>query len=162
MRKWMEIPAPLHRKLFLTVCLGGFCILIGTGVFWFNKDRVILVLSAVVFLLCMAKALSLYKMIQEKRYEIVEGICIGIIPKPMRRYRKIRILDKEGAESTLLLDKHAKIKIGNRYRFYFKATQRISLGSDYLDTALSSDCFIGYENLGEESQFPPDLDDQKG
>ncbi|SCH80227.1 Uncharacterised protein [uncultured Ruminococcus sp.] len=93
----MEIPAPLHRKLFLTVCLDGFCILIGAGVFWFNKDRGILILSAVVFLLCMAKALSLYKMIQEKRYEIVEGVCIGIIPKLMRRYRKIRILGKEGA-----------------------------------------------------------------
>ena len=70
-----------QQKLFLTVCLGGFCILIGAGVFWFNKDRVILVLSAAVFLLCMVKAWTLYKMIQENRYEVVEGVCIGIIPQ---------------------------------------------------------------------------------
>ena len=33
-----------------------------------------------------------------------------------------------------------------------KETQHISLGSEYLDSALSSDCFLGYEELGDFSE----------
>ena len=51
--------------------------------------------------------------------------------------------------SALLLGKHSKIQIGFRYRFYFKKTQRLTLGSEYFDSALSSDCFLGFEELGE-------------
>ena len=42
-----------------------------------------------------------------------------------------------------------QVKIGYRYRFYFKETQHISLGSEYLNSAISSDHFLGYEELGE-------------
>lgn len=78
-----------------------------------------------------------------------KGTCVGITPKPLRRYRKIRIMDDNGNESALLLSKQSKVKIGYRYRFYFKNTQRLTLGSEYFDSALSSDCFLGYEELGE-------------
>ena len=74
---------------------------------------------------------------------------MGISPKPLRKFRKIRIMDDEGNESSLLLSKQSKVKIGDRYRFYFKQTQRISLGSDYFDAAMSSDCFLGYELVGK-------------
>ena len=57
--------------------------------------------------------------------------------------------DDEGNESALLLPKQSKLIIGDRYRFYFKQTQRISLGSEYFDAAMSSDCFLGYEQIGE-------------
>lgn len=79
----------------------------------------------------------------------MEGTCVGIVPKPLRKYRKIRIMDDDGNESAILLSKHSKVKIGFRYRFYFKTTQRLTLGSEYFDSALSSDCFLGYEELGE-------------
>jgi hypothetical protein len=68
----------------------------------------------------------------------------------MQRFRKIKIKDNDGNETTLLLNKQSKIKIGERYRFYFKKTTRVTLGSDYLDTALSSDCFLGYEAVVEQ------------
>ena len=63
-------------------------------------------------------------------------------------------MDDEGNESALLLGKHSKIQIGFRYRFYFKKTQRLTLGSEYFDSALSSDCFLGYEELGELGNPP--------
>lgn len=56
---------------------------------------------------------------------------------------------ENGNESTMLLGKQSKVKIGYRYRFYFKETQHISLGSEYLNSAMSSDHFLGYEELGE-------------
>ena len=58
-------------------------------------------------------------------------------------------MDGDGNESTMLLGKQSKVKIGYRYRFYFKETQHISLGSEYLNSAISSDHFLGYEELGE-------------
>lgn len=81
------------------------------------------------------------------------GLTVDLfdMPKPLRKYRKIKIMDDNGNESTMLLGKQSKVKIGYRYRFYFKETQRISLGSEYLDSAMSSDCFLGYEELGEFS-----------
>lgn len=147
MDKIKDCPPPLMRKLFLTILIGVLCLLVGAAMCIFAKDRIMLFLSGAVCVFSLAKAFSLYLVLSEKKYEIVEGTCVGIIPKPMRRFRKIRIMDDEGNESSLLLSKQSKIKIGARYRFYFKQTQRISLGSDYFDAAMSSDCFLGYEVL---------------
>lgn len=92
---------------------------------------------------------------------MVEGTCVGIVPKPLRKYGKIRIIDDDGNESALLPGKHLKIQIGFRYRFYFKKTQRLTLGSENFDSALSSDCFLGFEALGELSDHsePPEKAD---
>ena len=56
----------------------------------------------------------------------------------LRRYRKIQLIDEQGAERTLLLSKTAKFQIGARYRFYFKKGSRPAVGNDYLDAALST------------------------
>lgn len=149
MDRLRNTPAPIRRKLFLTVVLGFACLLIGSAMFIFAKDQIMLLLSAAVCILCVAKAYSVFRLAVKKEYETVEGICVGITPKPLRKYRKIRIMDAEGNEFALLLDKHSKIKIGFRYRFFFKRTQRLTFGSEYFDSAMSSDCFLGYEELGE-------------
>lgn len=149
MKTIMNAPAPLRRRLILTVLLGLACLLIGLAVFLFSKDKMMLLLSTAVCILSFCRAYTFYRAISKKEYEVVEGTCVGIVPKPMRKYRKVRIMDDEGTESALLLGKHAKIKIGFRYRFYFKSTQRLNFGSEYFDSALSSDCFLGFEELGE-------------
>lgn len=149
MDKLKSAPAPLRKKLFLTVLLGFLCLLIGTAMFLFSKDRIMLFLSAAVCIFSLCKAWSIYRTVCKQEYEVVEGTCVGITPKPMRKYRKVRIMDDEGNESALLLGKQSKIKIGFRYRFYFKKTQRFTIGSEYFDSALSSDCFLGFEELGE-------------
>ncbi|MCI8472556.1 MAG: hypothetical protein HFE65_05575 [Clostridiales bacterium] len=149
MDRLKDTPAPIKRKLLLTAVLGFSCLLIGSAMFVFAKDRIMLLLSAAVCILCIAKAYSVFRLAIKKEYETVEGTCVGITPKPLRKYRKIRIMDDEGNESSLLLDKHSKIKIGFRYRFFFKKTQRLTFGSEYFDSAMSSDCFLGYEELGE-------------
>ena len=149
MKKINEAPAPLKQKLIFTVIIGVFCLLIGIAMFLFLKDRMMLFLSLVVCLFSLVKSIDYYRVISGQEYEIVEGTCVAVVPKPMRKYRKIKILDDNGNESTMLLGKQSKVKIGYRYRFYFKETQRLSLGSEYLDSAMSSDCFLGYEELGE-------------
>ena len=149
MEKIKNAPIPLRRKFYITGLLGLLCLLIGVAVYFFSKDRTVLLLSGVVCVLCMFKAYSIFKVIADEQYEVVEGTCVGIMPKPLRKYRKIRFMDEEGNESAVLLNKQSKVKIGYRYRFYFKNTQRLILGNDYIDSSLSSDCFLGYEELGE-------------
>lgn len=144
-------PAPLRRKLILTALLGLLCLLIGAAMFLFIKDRIMLLLSAAVFLSSLFRAWSLYGILRKGEYEVVEGTCVGVTPKPLRKYRKVRIMDDAGNELTLLLGKQTRVKIGFRYRFFFKKAQRFSVGSESIDAALSSDCFLGFEELGEFS-----------
>ena len=46
---------------------------------------------------------------------------------------------------TLLLSKSARLKIGAPYRFYFQKGARPAVGNEYLDAALSTNNFLGYE-----------------
>lgn len=149
MGKIKDAPAPLRRKLFLTGIIGAGCLLIGAAMCFILKDRIMLFLSLAVFAASVVRVLSYYRIITDKSYETVEGVCVSIVPKPLHKYRKIKIMDGDGNESTMLLGKQSRVKIGYRYRFYFKETQRISLGSEYLNSAMSSDHFLGYEELGE-------------
>ena len=152
MSKIREAPAPLRRKIYLTAIIGIVCFLVGLAMFLFLKDKMMLFLSLVICTFSIGKVIDYYRIIAGEDYETVEGTCVSITPKPLRKYRKIKIMDDNGVESSLLLNKQSKIRIGYRYRFYFKETQHISLGSEYLDSALSSDCFLGYEELGEFSE----------
>ena len=69
----------------------------------------------------------------------------------LRRYRKIYLTDEQGAERTLLINKSAKFQMGACYRFYFQKSSQPIIGNDYLDAALSSNSFLGYEELKNPS-----------
>lgn len=142
-------PRVLLHKLFITVLLGAGCLAVGAIYYIAVHDTIFLALSGVLFVGCICRSCSLYRMIASKNYCVTEGVCIGITPKPLRRYRNVRLMDAEGLETTLLLDKHTRVRIGCQYRIYFKQYQRPGFGSEYLDTALSGDCFLGIEDLGE-------------
>lgn len=147
MEKTKNTPTPIYHKLILTCIVGTACLLVGLAMAVFLRDKMMLFLSLAIWIFSFLKAINYYRIMCDKKYEIVEGTCVAITPKPMRKYRKIKIMDDNGIESSLLLEKHAKVKIGNRYRFYFKETQHLSLGNSYLDNAISSDHFLGYEEL---------------
>ena len=89
---------------------------------------------------------------------MVEGICAGVSTPMLRRYRKIQLIDEQGAERTLLLSKTAKFQIGARYRFYFQKGSRPAVGNDYLDAALSTNSFLGYEALEDAASCAEDME----
>lgn len=150
-KRLKECPRVLLQKLLITLFLGAGCLAVGAAYYAAVRDTVFLVLSGFLSVGCVCRSYCLYKMIVGKKYSMAEGICVGITPKPMRRYRSVRLMDTEGLESTLLLDKRTRVKIGVQYRIYFKQDKRSSLGSEYLDTSLSGDSFLGIEELGEFS-----------
>ena len=88
-----------------------------------------------IFAASLVLGISLWNTAARGRYEVVEGICAGVSTPMLRRYRKIQLIDEQGAERTLLLSKTAKFQIGARYRFYFQKGSRPAVGNDYLDAA---------------------------
>ena len=147
------IPPILFKKIWLTGLIGAGCMLFGTVYFFKTGDRILLVLSLLVFLCCIGKAISILRLAKKQRYEMVEGTCIGITQKPFEKTQIVRLMDNEGIESTLRLPKGCKIKIGGQYRFYFSQQNSSWTGSRYLDMALMADGFLGYEHIADET--PP-------
>lgn len=147
--KWTSFPAPLKRKMLLTALVGIGCLLVGVAFTIFAKDAMMLFLSIAVCAFSFYKAFTMFRVASKKDYEIVEGTCSAIVPKLLPKFRKIKITDDEGNETTLLLGKQSKVTIGERYRFYFKKSTRVTLGNEYFDSTLSYDCFLGYESITE-------------
>lgn len=144
-----DFPPVLFRKWIFTLAVGVCCLGVGIVYFFFAGDGVLLGLSGLVFGFSVLRGILLYLTISSHDYETVDGTCVAISNRLLRKCRRIKIMDDQGIESTLLLAKHTKIKIGYQYRFFFKKNAQPSLGSKYLDTALSTDCFLGYEELGQ-------------
>lgn len=144
-----DIPRVLAQRLLFTLLIGAGCLAVGISYCLYTRDMVFLALSGLVFLFGLLRSLGLWLTIAGRQYEVVEGTCVGISAKAIRRQSKIRIMDENGVETALCLGKRPKVKIGFRYRFYFKSGRRLSLGSEYFDTVLSTEQFLGYEELGK-------------
>lgn len=141
-----DSPTPLRRKLLLSILTGLGCLAVGIVMFFVLKDHSFLLLSLFVLAFFVCKTAYYYHILATKSYDVVYGTCTAVIPT-LRRYCKVRLLDTEGNEFSLLLDKHAKIQIDHQYQFYFKATSRLCFGHSNLDSALNSDCFLGFEEV---------------
>lgn len=143
------IPGVLQQRILFTLLIGIVCLAVGIAYWLFSRDMIFLGLSGLVFLFSLLRGIGLWHTIAGRQYEAVEGTCVGISVRPLRQQSRIRIMDENGVETALCLGKQSKIKIGFRYRFYFKSNQRLSLGSEYFDTALSTNQFLGFEELGK-------------
>ena len=93
------------------------------------------------------QAVTQYHLIATAHYTTVDGRCIAIMQTPLRKYRNVRIVDDQDHEITLVLPKQDKVEIGHQYRFYFKDSERIPIGSSILDTSLPADGFLGLEEI---------------
>ena len=142
-------PTGQGKTTLLTFLAGLASIALSLIIFIITTDHILLVLGSIIFLASLVLVRSLWSTIARGQYEIVEGVCSSVVSPMMRQYRKIQLIDEQGAERTLLLSKSAKFQIGARYRFYFQSSSRPTVGNDYLDAALSTNSFLGYEALGE-------------
>ena len=154
MKQWTLFPTVVQRKFLLTLLTGidssGISIIISVA----TKDHILLALGIVVLCACLISCRGIWATATHKNYEVVEGICAGISTPMFRRYRKVHLVDSHGMEITLLLSKSARFKIGALYRFYFQKGARPAMGNDYLDAALSTNSFFGYEAISEPEEHP--------
>ena len=148
-------PQVLQNKVLLTFLAGVACLILGIGYFIFAKDRIFLIMSILLTVACIGRGIELYITIGKSDFDVFTGTCVGISSSPLRKLRTVRMMDKDGNEFALKLQKTDKLFIGNRYRFYFKKTNHIHTGYDYVDSRLSTDNFLGLESL-------PHIDTPKG
>ena len=149
MRSIKEWPVALRRQWLLTGAAGAGFLLTGLVVFIALEDRTLLMLSVLLALCILLRCLLFYRIAFERDYEIVEGVCIELGRAGLKKQRTVRLLQEDGNEYAVCLDKRLSLRIGNRYRFYFRKDTR-SL-SEY---STGFDCFPGVqlitvENLGE-------------
>ena len=148
MKHFKDFPKVLQQKILYTLLIGAGCFLFGVAYGLYARDRIFVLLSGVVLVFSLYRGWELYRIISQGRYEVIEGVCVGVVPTLLRRQFTVRIMDDDGIETSLQLGKQAKVKMGVRYRFYFKQGERTTLESDFLNTMLASDLFLGYEVVG--------------
>lgn len=94
------------------------------------------------------KAGRMLAIARKGQYETVEGKVVKTGGKyGIGRMYKLQVRQKDGKETTLLMDRGNKLKEGQAYRFYFSSTKQALSGIDGLDAVLSTDTFYGYEEL---------------
>ena len=146
MEQWLNAPFTLRLKVFLILFMGIGSLFIAAIVFFLSHDRLLLILSGIIFGSCLFRSTGLLVVILRGDYETITGVCTAVTSLPLRRYRKIELTDRQGTAIILLLGKQVKIKPGGCYCFYFRKASRPSLGSEYLDASLSTDLFLGYDS----------------
>lgn len=144
-------PPALLKAIGLTALIGAGCLGLGILYFLKTKDRVLLFLSLLVFLGCTAKALSLYRIVRKRRYEVVEGTCIRAAQKPFGKMQTVGLLDADGTEHIVYLPKSCKMRVGRQYRLYFSQRRPPCSGNRRLDAALQTEGFLGYEGIADET-----------
>lgn len=146
MEQWLNAPFTLRLKVFLILFMGIGSLFIAAIVFFLSHDRLLLILSGIIFGGCLFRSAGLLVVILCGDYETITGVCTAVTSLPLRRYRKIELTDRQGSAIILLLGKQVKIKPGGCYCFYFRKASHPSLGSEYLDASLSTDLFLGYDS----------------
>ena len=144
-KQWDQFPFVLRRKILLTALAGLASLAVSLVIFTATTDHILLALGGIIFIAC-------------GRYEVVEGVCTSVTAPALHRYRKVQLVDAQGAETTLLLSKASRFRIGSHYRFYFQTGSRPAVGNDYLDVALSTNSFLGYEELETTSSVDENLE----
>jgi len=143
-----DAPKPLLQKLLFTFLLGIGFILVGAAYYMYiSPDRILLILSILVFAASLVKGGLLLYRIKIKNYEIVEGVCVGFTTKPLSKFRGVKFMDAQGNEATVRLPKNHKFMIEHRYRLYFSKNTAPPVGSEFIDTRLTTDSFLGYEEI---------------
>lgn len=146
MDKWINAPFTLRIKVVITLLTGIGSLILAAILFPVSHDRILIILSGMIFGFCLCRSIDILLLILRGSYEAITGTCTAVSPQPLRRYRKIALVDVHGAEIILLLGKQLKIKPGSCYCFYFRKTSFPRLGSEYLDAALATDLFLGYNS----------------
>ncbi len=112
-------PVALLRRWLLSAAVGGISPGRGGGVLC-PEDRILLGLSFSLALFTFLRCLSIYRVVSSGAYEVVEGVCVELKHKTFQKQQNVLLMSLDGVEHRLTLDKRTHLRIGNRYRFYFK------------------------------------------
>lgn len=146
MKEW---PSALRRHWLLTIAAGCGFLVIGLAVFLAARDRPLLVISGLLALCTFLRCWDYHRAVRTGRYETVEGICIEFGRAGLGKQRKVRLLLYDGNEYVVRLDKRMQLRIGNRYRIFFRRDAPDTQSSVPIQEPYSGEQFLALEDLGE-------------
>lgn len=147
MEQWNYIPLVIRKKLIVTLLTGAGCFFITVVSSAVFRDRLLLYLGLTVTAGCLLRGSALWNTIRTRLYETVTGACIDINYPRLHRYKRVKLVEENGEEILLLLDRNTRVKAGECYRFYFQKYTCSLQGSEYLKASLSSGTFLGHEKI---------------
>ncbi|MDD2980959.1 MAG: hypothetical protein PHN80_13465 [Hespellia sp.] len=145
------MPKPLFSKLVATYATGFFCLLLGSIFAYSTQDWLFFFMSLILFTCCMGKGFLLQRVIRNRRYYIVTGICQQVSHVMFQRISKVTLLLEDMSIEVYHLDKSIPLHPGHRYQLYFKKPSGMSASpKDAFQRnpyARYTQEFLGYEEL---------------
>ncbi len=120
MKKQTDFPSALRHRVFLTLLAGTGSLLITGITFASTKDHVLLCLGTIIFLCCTGKGILLWHTLFRDNYVTITGTCTAISRLPLHGYQKILVMQEDGTETTLILNRQTQLKANTPYHFYFR------------------------------------------
>lgn len=146
---FQEWPAVLRRRWLLTGAAGFGFLLVGLAVFFSLGDCVLLMLSALLTLCTLLHCMVYYSTIRCRRYQVIEATCIDLGRPGIGRQRKVRLLLRDGRETTVTLDKRTALRVGHQYRIFFRLNCAPPHGEPDLQDLPAGDSILALEHIGE-------------
>lgn len=98
------------------------------------------------------QALMVFRDAVKGRYETVTGTVEEVKKWMPGQFQKIRICQKDGSYTELLLGKKFSVEQGKRYRFYFKQKKNVLLGIRQVDAVFDTGSFLGLEETSDNQK----------
>ena len=156
-------PRPVFMRLLMLFGGGVGCLLIGIVVSMVTGDTVLLIMSAILCVALVAKGVLLKRKINAGQIYSVSGVCVGIVPKMLNRYRRIELINTDtGDDAHFILPKKIVFKIGHVYNCYFDhqisnrpvSVNKAQGGFFNADMDLPTNGFLGFEDFGVYQEKP--------
>ena len=96
MAAFKNFPVPLKEKLVTVIFIAAFILFAGSVAAVVFKDIIMFILSLLLCVFNLIRAVSLYKTVSGNKYEIVEGRCTEISSVLIRKQKKIKIATEDG------------------------------------------------------------------
>lgn len=146
---FQEWPAVLRRRWLITGAAGFGFLLVGLAVFFALGDRVLLMLSGMLTLCTLLYCMEYYRMVRSRRYQTIEVTCVALGRTGIGRQRKVRLLLRDGSETTVTLDKRTVLRVGHQYRIFFRLNRASPRGEPDLQDLPAGDSILALEHIEE-------------
>ena len=146
---FQEWPAVLRRRWLLTGAAGIGFLLVGLAVFFALEDRVLLILSGMLTFCTLLHCAEYYRTVRSRRYQAIEAACIALGRPSIGRRREIQLLLQDGREVVVTWDKRVNLRIGRRYRIFYRLDCAQPHGGAGLHDLPAGNLLLALEDLGE-------------
>ncbi|WP_283683458.1 hypothetical protein [Parablautia sp. Marseille-Q6255] len=99
------------------------------------------------------QALVVFRDAVKGRYEMVTGIVEEIKKGMPGQFQNLKVCQKDGSYTELLLSKKLSVEQGKRYRFYFREKNKTLLGIRQVDAMFDTGSFLGLEKIRDNQEI---------